>query len=83
MSKMRVHELAKTLEINSKELIERLRELGVEVKNHMSTIDESVADDVIEILTEGDKKPEEKPSEPEKEKAENEAPVKKKRNKSC
>ncbi len=81
MSKMRVHELAKTLEINSKELIERLRELGVEVKNHMSTIDESVADDVIEILTEGDKKPEEKPSEPEKEKAENEAPVKKKRNK--
>ena len=39
MSKIRVHELAKELNIGSKELITLLmEEFGVEVKNHMSTI---------------------------------------------
>ncbi len=60
MSKTRVHELAKALEINSKELIEKLRELGVEVKNHMSTIEDSVAEDIIELFTENESKAEEK-----------------------
>lgn len=35
---MRVHELAKTLGMSSKELMDRIRENGGEVKNHMSIV---------------------------------------------
>ena len=38
---MRVHELAKQLGLGSKELVAKLRELGLEVKSHMSTVDEA------------------------------------------
>ncbi|MDS1029076.1 translation initiation factor IF-2 [Bacillota bacterium LX-D] len=40
MSKLRVYELAKEKKINTKELVWILGKLGVEVKSHMSTIDE-------------------------------------------
>src|SRR5438270_4984581 len=43
MSKVRVHEVAKELGVTSKELIEKLRGMGVEVKSHSSTIDDEVA----------------------------------------
>ena len=36
MTKMRVHELAKELGIENKELIEIMQKKNVEVKNHMS-----------------------------------------------
>lgn len=35
---MRVHELAKEMNISSKELLEKLHALGVEAKNHMATL---------------------------------------------
>lgn len=38
---MRVHELAKKLDVSSKELITRLESMGVEVKTHMSAVSES------------------------------------------
>ena len=38
---MRVHELAKKLDVSSKELITRLESIGVEVKTHMSAVSES------------------------------------------
>jgi len=47
---MRVHELAKQLGISSKECIARLHDLGVEVKNHMS----SVEPDAAELLQEAE-----------------------------
>lgn len=47
MVKKRVHELAKELNIESKEIINRLRQMGIEVKSHMSTIEDK---DVGEIL---------------------------------
>ncbi|MGQ9663340.1 MAG: translation initiation factor IF-2 N-terminal domain-containing protein, partial [Kiritimatiellia bacterium] len=37
---MRVHELAKELGVSSKELIERLQQLGLPVKSHMAVIPE-------------------------------------------
>ncbi|MFN3421405.1 MAG: translation initiation factor IF-2, partial [Armatimonadota bacterium] len=49
---MRIHHLAKELGISNTELIELLRELGEEVKSHSSTIDESTADAVRELLQE-------------------------------
>lgn len=41
MSKIRVYQLAKDLNLTSKELIEKFESLGVEVHNHMSTLEDS------------------------------------------
>jgi len=38
MAKTRIHELAKEMGISSKDLLDKLIELGLSVKNHMSTI---------------------------------------------
>lgn len=57
MGKVRVYELSKELGINSKKLITVLQELNVDVKNHMSTMDENVAKKVLDMLTKGEKKP--------------------------
>lgn len=64
MSKIRVYELAKELEITSKELIAILKdEFGIEVKNHMSVVEEEDAALIKELLSgdssEGAKKKEE------------------------
>ena len=49
MSKKRVHELAKELGIENKELIARLEKIGIAVKSHSSTLEEG---DVERILKE-------------------------------
>ncbi|NLJ72603.1 MAG: translation initiation factor IF-2 [Syntrophomonadaceae bacterium] len=41
MAKIRVHELAKELGLPSRELVSALQKLGLDVKNHMSTMEES------------------------------------------
>jgi translation initiation factor IF-2 len=46
MSKMRVHELAQKMGIENKELIVRLKAVGVVVSNHMAALD----DDVVKKL---------------------------------
>ena len=51
MSKIRVHELAKELGISSKELIDLLMdEFNIEVKNHMSVIEDEDAELIKELL---------------------------------
>lgn len=56
MSKIRVYELAKELNISSKELIELLmNEFSVDVKNHMSVIEDEDAELIKELLGETDK----------------------------
>jgi translation initiation factor IF-2 len=51
LSKIRVYELAKELEISSKELIALLKdEFGIEVKNHMSVVEEEDAALIKELL---------------------------------
>ena len=55
MSKIRVYELAKELEISSKELIELLmNEFSVDVKNHMSVIEDEDAELIKELIGETD-----------------------------
>ena len=49
--KIRVYELAKRLKMTSKELLEELDDLGVEAKNHMSTLDSSTVDMLMEIYS--------------------------------
>ena len=46
MTKMRVHELAKELGMENKELVDILQKKNVEIKNHMSTIEDNVADEI-------------------------------------
>ena len=40
MAKIRVYELARTLNMNNKELLQKLEEMEIEVKSHMSSLDE-------------------------------------------
>ena len=46
MDKVKIHELAKELNINSKELIEMAKNLGIEVKSHLSSITAEEADKI-------------------------------------
>lgn len=41
MTRLRVHELAKELNMENKDLIDRIEKLGFQVKNHMSTLTDS------------------------------------------
>lgn len=50
MPKIRIYELAKMLKIENKELIEKLKELGIEAKSHMSVLTEEDADVVMEMF---------------------------------
>jgi translation initiation factor IF-2 len=49
LSKMRVYELAKELNISNKELIGKLNELGTEVKSHSSGVDDEVVEKVRQL----------------------------------
>ncbi len=91
---LRVHEIAKELKVTSKDVIERLSQHGVAVKNHMAVLEEEQLGLVMEIYTQlndiGDEelvkpektqdaqKPEEKKSEPEKKPEEKKAEPQKK-----
>lgn len=56
MSKIRVYELAKELEISSKDLISMLEEeFSIQVKNHMSVVEEEDAELIKELLAENGK----------------------------
>ena len=49
MAGVRVYELARDLGISSKNLIEELRNQGIDVKSHMSTMDEETAGLVLDL----------------------------------
>ena len=66
MSKIRVHALAKEIGITSKELIAKLNELEISVKNHMSTLDSAEQDRVRNLYNKNSSK--------------NDSPVEKKNN---
>jgi len=51
MSKRRVHEIAKQLNVDSKEIITVLKEFNIEAKNHMSTVDEEAEKLVLEFFS--------------------------------
>jgi translation initiation factor IF-2 len=49
---MRVHELAKELNMNNKDLLERIVKLGIQVKNHMSTLTDSAVQKIRQQFAE-------------------------------
>jgi translation initiation factor IF-2 len=61
MGKLRIYELAKQLKITSKELIELLTEMGIKVKNHMSTLDNATVKRVLASLGESEPVPDPEP----------------------
>jgi translation initiation factor IF-2 len=66
MSKIRVYQLAKELNLGNKELLVKLTELGIKTNSHMSTLEEEEANLVIELMKEDAKAKEEKESPKEK-----------------
>ena len=61
MTKVRVHELAKELGMENKELVDLLQKKNVVVKNHMSTLEEEVASEIRRERAGQAEKKEEKP----------------------
>lgn len=52
--KIRVYQLAKDLGITSKELIQKLKDLSIEVNSHMSTLEDENANIIIELFSENE-----------------------------
>lgn len=52
MSKVRVYELAKKLGISSKKLISILEDLDVDIKNHMSSLEDDMAQLIMDLVSE-------------------------------
>ncbi|MGP4075641.1 translation initiation factor IF-2 [Halobacillus sp. K22] len=60
MTKMRVYEYAKKNELASKQVIEQLKKMNVEVSNHMSTVEDDVAKQLDQAFGKGQQKTEAK-----------------------
>ena len=77
MGKIKIHEIAKKLGLTSKEVIDAANKLKIEVKSHLSGVDEEEANRVEKLLTKNEgKKKEEKKKDKEKDvKKEEKAPV--------
>ncbi|MGD8513767.1 MAG: translation initiation factor IF-2 N-terminal domain-containing protein, partial [Deltaproteobacteria bacterium] len=50
MAKIRVYELARQLNMTNKVLLERLSEMNISVKSHMSVVDEETASRTKEVI---------------------------------
>ena len=51
MAKLRVYELAKELDIPNTDLLERIDSLGIQIKGHMSSLDEEQVQLVRDTVT--------------------------------
>ncbi|MFQ3543290.1 translation initiation factor IF-2 [Halobacillus rhizosphaerae] len=72
MSKMRVYEYAKQNELTSKQVIDKLKTLNIEVSNHMSTIEPEIKDKLDTGFSKGkDKETPAKPTKPAQQKNQN------------
>lgn len=54
MSNIRVYELARDIGISSKDLVEELRQHGIEVKSHMSSLDDETAELIRDLYHDHD-----------------------------
>lgn len=51
MGKIKIHEIAKKLNLNSKEVLDRAQSLGIEAKTHLSGVEESEAQKIEESFS--------------------------------
>lgn len=76
MGKIKIHEIAKKIGLTSKEIIEKAKELGIEAKTHMSSVEENEAEKIQKAFSKKEKKEENKKvAEKPKEEKKNSAPV--------
>ena len=61
---MRVYELAKSLDLDSKRLIALMKRLGMDVKNHMSTLDDDTIEKIKDIVAGKSAQPAKPPERP-------------------
>ena len=54
MGKIKIHEIAKKLDLTSKEVLEMAEKLKIEVKSHLSGVDEEQAKQIELALTKKD-----------------------------
>ena len=50
MGKVKIHEIAKKLNLNSKEVLEKANEIGIDVKSHLSSIEDKEAEKLEKAL---------------------------------
>ena len=50
LGKIKIHEIAKELGVNSKEVIAKANELGIQVTSHLSAVEEDVANQIKEVF---------------------------------
>ena len=55
MDKIKIHELAKKLNVNSKEVIEKAKSLNIDVKSHLSTITDEEAKKITNLMGKNEK----------------------------
>ena len=55
MAKIKVHELAKEIGVKSSDILTELKNRGIEVKNHMSVLEEEQAEDIKKTFNMSDK----------------------------
>jgi len=68
MTGMRIYELSKKINVSNKEIIAKLAGMGIQVKSHMSNIDDDIAEKLMNIFVKMEKpKAEGKPFPPKKE----------------
>lgn len=61
MEKIRIYEIAKKLNVPAKEIISELNKLNIEVKSHMSSINDEEAKKIYDIFSKKDNKKDNKP----------------------
>lgn len=76
MSKIRVYEVAKQLNVSTKEILDKLKEYGFEIHSHMSTLEDEEARLVIGYYQEVDQKEQVKPVNASTELASKDEPIK-------
>lgn len=64
MAKIRIYEIAKRLNVSSKEVLARLSKIGIVAKTHSSSVTEDVAERLKELFKSGGTQVKEKPSAP-------------------
>ena len=75
MDKIKIHELAKELEMTSKEVIAIANELGAGVKSHLSTVDEEMANKIKKKAKNSNEKVKAKKQSSQEKKQEEQSPV--------
>lgn len=55
LGNMKIHEIAKKLNINSKEVLERAKALGIDIKSHLSAVNDEVAKKLLDSFQQNKK----------------------------